>query len=63
MDSQQKQETCNRVSRSDVAIFSGKCFMLNMLLDDTCEPRVPVDLQDEVVNSMFNQSKAVLGIQ
>ena len=50
-------------SRSDVAIFSGKCFMLHLLLDDTTGPDLPSEVQESLLASMFRQSEAVLGIQ
>ncbi len=57
-----EKETSNR-DRSDIAIFSGKCFMLHLLLDDIKGSRLPSDLKEHVLASMFRQSEAVLGIQ
>ena len=51
-----QKETSNR---SDVAIFSGKCYMLAGLME---RGNVPKDLLAEVLASMWRQSEAILGI-
>ena len=43
-------------SRSDVAIFSGKCFMLHLLLDDTTGPDLPSD-EEKATFLMYKENQ------
>jgi len=46
--------------REQVAIFSGKCFMLH---DIVLESLMPDDVLEDTIASMFEQSLFILGIQ